>query len=331
MSKLPVADIGAAGLARGQPARRMTVAARVGRRWLVLGTMLGVLPLAALAQQLVNDRVDWPLLIVAEVILAALLAVSIVESTAVLARQDQWYTALLDKAAGAFMVAAEDGTIQYVSPASARMLGGSRAELMGRSVFDFLPQVHADDAAGPARALIAVFSTPAAEATHTLRTTSPGGEEVWLRVSASNQMADPDIRGLLINYEDITARVNAETGLRQSHDLLETAESLANVGSWQAAAGSKTPLWSAQTWRILGLDPSTTGPIDETTFDRSIHPDDLEGVSRATRRAMRPESPSTSSFGSCDPTGRCATSVPSAGSNATRRASRRAPLARTST
>ena len=257
----------------------------------MLATMLGVVPLAALAQHLVNDRVDWPVLIAAEVILAALLAVSHLDLTTALARQDQWYTAVLDKAAGAFLVAAEDGTIQYVSPASARMLGAAPAELMGRSVFGFLPRVYADDAAGPARALIAVFSAQASDATYQLRTTSPGGDEVWLRVSASNQIADPDIRGILINYEDITAQVHAETGLRQSHELLETAESLANVGSWQAAAGSKTPLWSAQTWRILGLDPSTTGPIDETTFDRSIHPDDLAGVSRATRRAIETGEP----------------------------------------
>ncbi len=252
----------------------------------MLATMLGVVPLAAVGQQLANGHIDGPVLIAAEVILAALLAVSIFDLILATARQDRRHAALLAKAASAFMVTTADGTIVYVSPASGQMLGWASEQLVGRSVFDYLPRVNPDDAAGSAQRLIEVFSVPTADATHQLRTTSPHGHEVWLRVSVSNRLADPDIRGVLIRYEDITAQVQAETDLRRRNDLLEAAESLANVGSWESEVGGKAPLWSAQTWRILGLDPSTSGPIDRTTFTRSVHPDDVERVEDAQRRAM---------------------------------------------
>jgi signal transduction histidine kinase len=48
--------------------------------------------------------------------------------------------------------------------------------------------------------------------------------------------------------------------LRESEASLANAQSLARLGSWTLDAGTRAMAWSAETYRILGLDPRATAP-----------------------------------------------------------------------
>jgi len=90
-------------------------------------------------------------------------------------------------------------------------------------------------------------------------------------------------------------QLNRRGELRRSHDLLATAEELARVASWEFDPRLGAARWSAATWRMLGVDPSTT-VIDDSTFERHVHPDDLESFHRVGPDAMLTGAPLDGEF-----------------------------------
>jgi len=262
---------------------------------LALVAIIGLLPLLALAQQLATGHVDQAPIAITGLTLALLLTISVNNRVARASRRDRLHATLLAKASGAFALADPDGTITYVSPTSEGVLGSSPREVVGRSVMDFVGLVDPTDLAGPGAALMSVFATPGAAATERLRILDVTGTERWLEVGASNRLADPDIRGIVVSYHDVTAEVIAQIELKAGHGLLTATEELAHVGSWEQDTRQPAPRWSMETWRILGLDPAAT-TIDEHSFERSVHPDDVEIVRRAGRNAFATGEPLDDEF-----------------------------------
>jgi len=77
--------------------------------------------------------------------------------------------------------------------------------------------------------------------------------------------------------QDITDRKEAEERLRESVALLAQAEQLANMGSGSYNLRTREMVWSAQLYRVLGLDPDGT-PITAEGFYQLVHPEDRERV-----------------------------------------------------
>ncbi len=85
-------------------------------------------------------------------------------------------------------------------------------------------------------------------------------------------------RGLLQRIDEATA------ALRVSEDMLQRAQSVARLGSWEVDARNGRLEWSAETYRIFGLPPDT--PADYPTFLDHVHPDDRDEVDAAWRAAL---------------------------------------------
>ncbi|WP_457253205.1 hybrid sensor histidine kinase/response regulator [Pedococcus sp. P5_B7] len=76
---------------------------------------------------------------------------------------------------------------------------------------------------------------------------------------------------------------NAER-LAFSNDELQDAQQLAHIGSWQWELATGKTQWSAEFYRILGVDPDTKGNHAEL-FTARVHPDDAADVVRAQDQA----------------------------------------------
>jgi DNA-binding CsgD family transcriptional regulator len=74
--------------------------------------------------------------------------------------------------------------------------------------------------------------------------------------------------------------MHGETRLRR---LLEAAERLAGMGSWEWRPASGEMLWSQNMFRIVGLDPDSTDPTPELIFEFT-HPADLGRHRREIQR-----------------------------------------------
>lgn len=84
-----------------------------------------------------------------------------------------------------------------------------------------------------------------------------------------------------VGNEALLRRVKEDSArLASSNDELQDAQQLAHIGSWQWDLATSETQWSAEFYRILGLDPRMQGAHQEL-FAARVHPDDAVGVVRA--------------------------------------------------
>ena len=82
-----------------------------------------------------------------------------------------------------------------------------------------------------------------------------------------------EVVGVAAFSHDIGARLRDDERVRRSETLLAEAQELTSVGSWEWDVTTDEMTWSAELYRILGLDPSKTEPSFDVYFAQ-IHPDD---------------------------------------------------------
>jgi DNA-binding CsgD family transcriptional regulator/PAS domain-containing protein len=91
----------------------------------------------------------------------------------------------------------------------------------------------------------------------------------------------------------VAARLRAERGngehphgdvltglaMRRASDLLETAEQVTNLGSWEWRPETDTHVWSANLYRIYGVEPGEITPTREFVLGLT-HPDDRQRLAK---------------------------------------------------
>jgi len=106
------------------------------------------------------------------------------------------------------------------------------------------------------------------------------------------------VRERTSQWQDAFARLRQEADERaRAQAQVDEAQQVANMGTWRWDITQPNAVWSAQLFRIYGLDPASHTPSYADYLTR-LHPDDVEGgVSRQQVKA-----PMTSSASSPQPT-----------------------------
>src|SRR5688500_2464387 len=82
------------------------------------------------------------------------------------------------------------------------------------------------------------------------------------------------VRDRTLELEDLNARLRTEVGERtRAQEAVDEAQHIARVGSWRWDIAAAKVEWSAELYRIYGLDPATHVPTYEDYLTR-VHPDD---------------------------------------------------------
>jgi signal transduction histidine kinase/ActR/RegA family two-component response regulator len=111
----------------------------------------------------------------------------------------------------------------------------------------------------------------------------PDGEVVWARVTSSPVDGGEGL--VLAVVEDVTDRRRAERRLREQTELLERAQELARLGSFELELPEGKVIASHGLADRLGIDPRFfTAPPAQAL--RLVHPDDRPAVERAYRAAV---------------------------------------------
>ena len=105
------------------------------------------------------------------------------------------------------------GINRYKSPNVERVFGWKPEELVGTGAFD---NVHPDDAHALHNVFGALARAPGSAGTTQFRYRCKDGRYKWVEISVVNLLDDPDINGILGNYQDITERKLAATALQDS-------------------------------------------------------------------------------------------------------------------
>ncbi len=152
------------------------------------------------------------------------------------------------------IIADESGSVVFATGAIEEVTGWSAADLLGT---DGLHLIHPDDLPSFGEHLARLFEQPEQASITQARVRRPDGTWVWTEVVALNLLGDPNVRGLVGHFRDITDRKHAELALRESE---ERFRSLVQSGFDLLAiidADGKLSYMSPSHERILGHPVST--------------------------------------------------------------------------
>jgi diguanylate cyclase (GGDEF)-like protein/PAS domain S-box-containing protein len=116
------------------------------------------------------------------------------------------------------------------------------------------------------------------------------GRTVWLHdiVTVVAENDQPRwLRGVMV---DITARKQIETELADTRKMLEDAQRLSKLGGWKYDCATKKVKWTAEVYRIHGVDAD----FDPNDVNRNVdfyHPEDRSKISHAFDCAVKAAKP----------------------------------------
>ena len=161
----------------------------------------------------------------------------------------------------------------YVNEPAERMLGRSRAALLGQRPWD----IFEPEAVRETRERLELAMASGAPTSYELYV--PG----WNRWFENR--AYPSAAGLSLFFTDVTARVEADAALRESRDVLSLAMRGGSMGAWSRDLATDEVWWSRELEEIFGLEPGGFDGTEAGFFD-FIHPDDRGLVRRAVDDAV---------------------------------------------
>jgi diguanylate cyclase (GGDEF)-like protein/PAS domain S-box-containing protein len=116
-------------------------------------------------------------------------------------RADERFRALFQHAPDMVAVLNGEGRIAYSSPSASAALGNEPGALQGHSVFEV---VHPDDRAGMRQKFSALLGERDGVMRLQCRVMNSGGGFRWFEFTASNQMHNPALLGVVINARDVS-------------------------------------------------------------------------------------------------------------------------------
>jgi len=180
-------------------------------------------------------------------------------------------------------MAAPDLRFLEVNRAYSEMFGYSEAELLAMSPSDL---THPEDDGSAAALLAEMLAGARSSGQAVKRYRHKDGRSVWgdqtltLVRDASGAPAY-----FLAEVVDITERLRTDQLLRDGEARLAEAQRVAHLGSWEYDVATDSSTWSAELYRIFGVDPATFTPSVEVALSR-FHPDDRARVQEHIERAI---------------------------------------------
>src|SRR4051794_2785371 len=135
---------------------------------------------------------------------------------AALRASEERFRALVENSSDALLVIDAEGRITYLSPSSERHLGWAPAQMVGRSIFDFL---HPEDRELVGTRMAETLSSPGRNIVAHVRFHHADGSWRIMEGIGVNRLFDPAVAGIVVNARDITERRKLEEQLRQAQKL----------------------------------------------------------------------------------------------------------------
>ncbi|MCS7017817.1 MAG: PAS domain S-box protein [Cytophagales bacterium] len=128
---------------------------------------------------------------------------------------------LLENASEVITIYEQDGYIRYISPSVESILGYTQEEMIG--INDII-YVHPNSVATARQMFQSLLENPEEKVMVQFEYLRKNGEAIWLEATGNNLLSDPAIRGIVVNYRDITERLLAEREARMRGQMQALSE-----------------------------------------------------------------------------------------------------------
>lgn len=196
--------------------------------------------------------------------------------------KEKKFRALIENSSDGLSILGADGSLRDISPSAARILGYKEEELIGRV---HLSKIHPDDLEQVLQAFATAINNPSDIITIEYRHRMPDGQHKWLECSFRNLLSEPYLKGIVLNYHDITERKNAELKILENSQKYRRAQEIGKMGHWELDIRNNSLSWSDEIYRIFDTDRNEVGNQYDIFFN-ALHPDDRTAFAKALEDAL---------------------------------------------
>ena len=136
-----------------------------------------------------------------------------------LSLSEAYFRSLIENSSDMITILDADGIIRYDSISVKRILGYEPSELVGRNVFEL---IHPEDLQELKEAFERAVQTPGTTPSMVFRFRHKDSSWSILESVGQNLLENDEVKGLVVNSHDVTARKQAEDALRESEARLNT-------------------------------------------------------------------------------------------------------------
>ena len=190
---------------------------------------------------------------------------------------------MIANSADAIALVDADGTIRFVTDSIERLTGFPPAELVGQHAFEL---VHPDDQMRVHQAFLEALARPNVPVSLEYRARHKDGSWRDREVIGVNRLDDPDVRAIIVNYRDTTARRRAEAALEESDRLHRSTFDEAPIGVAHTSVAGRFLRVNRWLCRLLAYSPDELTRLDFMTI---THPDEVARDAEARRRLIAGE------------------------------------------
>ncbi|MBN8582888.1 MAG: PAS domain S-box protein [Anaerolineae bacterium] len=189
-----------------------------------------------------------------------------------LQQAEQRFKKLVENAPDGIALAGIDGKIKYFSPVAKSMFDYDSEDYNLENPLDF---IHPDDMQIVLTGMLDLIQSPTYIPTLQYRYKHKDGSYHWVESTFSNQLAEPGVEAVVINFKDITERKEMEKALYESEKYYRALIENATDGIMVVNSEGKISYESPSVAHLLGYGHGNL--IGMNSFEL-IHPDDLAEI-----------------------------------------------------
>ncbi|SEB17989.1 PAS domain S-box protein [Pedobacter hartonius] len=179
-----------------------------------------------------------------------------------LVKNETLFRALIENSDDAIIVINEQVEFTYQSPAVERLTGFDFTDLMGKKLLDF---IHPDDLEDYHLFFEQVLQLPGIAIPNKFRFLQKNLGYIYTDGTIINLLHDKNVNALVINYRDNTKKIKAEEEKKALEVLLDKANSLARIGSYELDLENDKLFWSNITRQIHEVEDSYRPTVESAT------------------------------------------------------------------
>jgi diguanylate cyclase (GGDEF)-like protein/PAS domain S-box-containing protein len=199
--------------------------------------------------------------------------------------------AILDNAGALVVVLDREGHIRRFNRACEELSQYSFAEVEGRFVWDFLLTPEERGLVQEEAFNVLVRNTQTPRSAYTNYWVAKDGTRRLIEWSNALLLDEHGETAFIVGTGiDVTEKRLAEAELRKSERLLNEAQRIAQVGSWELDLVTDRLAWSDETFRLFEIDKATFGATYQDFLD-TLLPEDRERVDQAYTDSLATHAP----------------------------------------
>ncbi|MBN2524279.1 MAG: PAS domain S-box protein, partial [Bacteroidales bacterium] len=209
----------------------------------------------------------------------------------ILEKNEKRFRSMIEHSADGITLINAEGKILYESPSAPLLTGYSIEERIAQNSFE---TIYHEDIEKVKTVFNSIVGEPGKSISYQFRGVKKDGSVWWVEATATNLLLDPDVHALVVNYRDISDRIEAEKALKKSEAHLSNAMKMAKIGYWEYDVMNDVFTFNDHFYEVFGTSAGKVGGYTMSAARYSelfVHPDDADVVAVETQKAMETDDP----------------------------------------